>query len=667
MAFSQQPPSPELLIGFLGIKGRNGSDPSILLQDRSCVEAYNVDWYRSGLGRKRGGAATITNAFKALAMFRHVPADDQTAAEFWAMDNAGVLHRYSGGAWSTPTMVDPCSATPQETVFCTFNGKLYIAYKSAHNRLHVWDPTTSNVRRVGLDQPAAPSTGAPSGGAVTATRKYRVSWCVQSGGFTIRRSNLGTASASVTLAAQQVVVTRPSAPGEGETHWELWEAQDATFSDYRLLATTAIATTTFADNTNTQPSTVNPADGANTPPPSARYVVSDTGRLIMGGCYETSANPENAMAPKTSRIWWTSVLGASSTGGNIGNDDSERVSNTGSINNYSDISESVTGISYPMQVVQASATSLERGSFYVFSYQSQWKFVSTSSGESGPYLQFQISSGQGCIHHKSLVLAQDADGSPMIMWASSSGVYRITTNGQEYCGEDNIDLWGLLNLDATLPCHAVFYPDLHQVWMFYATGTDLYPSNRLVFDTRNGKSTQESGVRGGWSHHQGESTIAYCSCLFGKTLGSSVSRRLVPYIGYAGTVKTQEIWRCDTTDLNDAGVSFQAYIDSKSYVPWGLGKNGGIMHEPIVIADTGVGVSVYLTIYRDEGREAQSYRADLSAHSDSKAETVVFAKFEGAQLADSKSFRCRVGDVVATDATWNLHGIVAPADLQGAA
>lgn len=664
---TQQQQLMELRIGFLGIQGRNGSDPSILIPDRQCVEAYNVDWYRSGLGHKRGGHSTLANAFKSLAMFRHVPGDDQTLAEFWAMDDAGVLHRYSGGAWSIPLMKDACSASPQETVFCSFNGKLYIAYKSAHNRLHVWDPDSASVRRCGLDLPAAPTTGAPAGGAVTATRKYRVSWCVQSGGITIRRSNLGAASGSVALVAQQVVVTRPAVPGEGETHWELWEAQDANFSDYRLLGTTVIATATFADNTNAQPSTVAPLDGANTPPPSARYVVSDTGRIIMGGAWEVAANTENAMVPKTTRLWWTSVLGASSTGNNLGNDDSERISNTGTINNYADISEAVTGISYPMQVVQASATSLERGSFYVFSYSGQWKFVSTTSGEGGPYLQFQISSGAGCIHHKSIVTSQDANGSPMIMWAATSGVFRITTQGQEYCGEDNIDLWAGLNTAATIPVHSVPYPDKHQVWFYYATGTDTYPTQKLCFDTRLGKSTQDAGVRLGWSLHVGEGTHVYCSSLFSTTLGATVGRKLVPHVGYAGAATTQEIWKADTTDLDDAGTSFQAYIDSKSYIPWGLGHKGGLIEEPIVIADVAPGITVHLTIYRDEGKETGVFNADLSAHSDSEAETLVFAKFDGAQLADSHSFRCRVGDLVATPGAWNLHGIVSPADSHGVA
>src|SRR5438128_2195534 len=446
----------ETFIGFMGIRGRNGSDPSFLLANTQCLEAKNVEWYQAGLGRRRGGAVSVfTN--EAYAMFRHVPSDDQTLAELWWMGSDRVLKRYVGGAVTTPTMVDPCTASPQETVFMSFNGKLYIAYKSAHNRVHVWDPAVSLVRRVGLDLPPVPTTGAPSGGAVTDTRKYRVAWTVQVSGVTVRRSNLSAAGGSVTLAAQQVVVTRGSAPGEGETHWELYAASTPNFADYRLLATTVIATTTATDNNASLPSTVAPAEGANTPPPSARYLVSDDARVIMGGAWELAANAENAMVPKTARIWWTSILGASDVG------DDERVSNTGTINNYADLEESITGISQPMQLVSAAASSLERGSFYVFSFVSQWKFVSTGTS-TAPYLKFRITGGRGAIHHKTIVTAEDENGNASIYWICTTGAMRISVSGQEFVGEDNIDLWANVNLDALIPAHTLFLPDKHQVW-----------------------------------------------------------------------------------------------------------------------------------------------------------------------------------------------------------
>lgn len=649
-----------LPLGLIGIQGRNGSESSFVVSDRHCLEARNIDWFQSALARKRGGATAIGmtggTAFSAGArsLFRHVPGFDQTAAEFWAVDGGSAWHRLAAGVvWADITPIDAIQSDPQEVTQVSFNGKSYFAYNNAHNRLHVWDPVDASLRRAGLDLPAVPTTGALIAGAVTKTRKYRVAWTKQRAAITVKRSNLSTATASVTTAAQQVPITRPTLPGEDETHWELYAAEDAAFADYRLISTQVVATATVNDNTATLGATVGPEDGANTPPPSCRYLAADDGRIIMGGAWETAA--ENAMAPSAFRVWWTSPLN-SSTGG-----DDERVSNTGVINSYADIEEAITGISTPMQLVSAQATSLERGSFYVFSFNAQWKFVST--GESAaPYLRFKITGGRGCIHHKSIVIAEDANGNPTVMWASATGIMRIGTGGQEFMGQDCVDIWKRLNIDATIPCHSVFHPELHQVWFYIAVDGSSYPNFRLVFDTRLGRMTQDTGVRGGWATADGESAKAYCSALFSETIGVAMGRDLKPYIGYTGATA---IWQCDTTALTDAGFPFQAYLDSKSYVPWGLGKKGGMSADAMLVANASAGSVVQLTIYRNEGQEAMNYLADLTPRSDSQAETKVFPKFEGSRLSDSYSFRCRIGDPTAVASTWNLDAVIVPDTMEG--
>lgn len=652
----------ETYIPILGIRGRNGSDSSFLIPDTQCLEARNVDWFRASLGRKRGGAAALSTAggtafsTGAVAMARHVPGSDQTLAEMWGVDGANFMHRLAGSAiWADPTMMDAITANPQEVNFQSFNGKLYIAYKNAHNRLHCWDPADNKVRRVGFDLPTIASL-VQAGGAVTDTRRYRVAWTKQVSGVTTLRSNLSAPSASQVMAAQQTTVTRGTAPGEGETHWELYGATGVAgvFSDYRLIATTIIATTTAVDNA-ALPSTVNPADGANTPPPSCKYLVADDARVIMAGAYEASTNAENAMAPKNNRIWWTSILGASDVG------DDERVSNTGAINNYADVEEAITGLSQPMQTVSAQSNSLERGSFYVFSYDSQWKFVSTGVANT-PYLRFRVTGGGGCIHHKSIIVALDVNGNPAIYWASRRGIMRISINGQEYIGEDVVDVWSTINLDATIPCHAVYHDSIHQIWFYIAIGSSLYPNFRIVYDTRLGRVTQESGVRHGWSTADGESAKAYCSVMFSDTVGASMGRSLKPYIGYTGST---QIWKCDTADTDDAGNFFQAYVDTKSYAPWGLDRKGGMTGEASVIAGVQPGVSIQLTIYRDEGAEAGPSQANLTDLSDSASALKVISKFENSRMADSISFRCRVGDSQAVSNAWNLDAVLVPVTYEG--
>ena len=208
--------------------GRNGADPPDSLPEIQCSEARNIEWYRATVGRKRGGSDDVsltggtTFTGKVSFLFRHIPGADEGAAELWAIDDAGtpLVKRLTGGtSWANITLDDAISGSVQEIQAVSFNGKMFIAYDSAQDRLHVWDPAVSKIRRTGLGKAPVPTTGAPSAGAVTDTRTYKVAWTVQVGGVTVRRSELSNATSAVALVAQQVVVTRGTAPGEGETHW----------------------------------------------------------------------------------------------------------------------------------------------------------------------------------------------------------------------------------------------------------------------------------------------------------------------------------------------------------------------------------------------------------------------------------------------------------------
>jgi hypothetical protein len=589
-------------------------------------------------------------------MARFVPGSDQTVAEMWAIDGNKIVHRLAGGTiWVDVTPQDVIAANPQEINFLTFNSKLFVSYKSAHNRLHVWDGTS--FRRCGIDKSAVPSSFVKAGGTITDTRQYRVSFTKQNGsGVTLMRGEFSDASASQVLAAQQVTVGQPTPPGEGETHWELWAASTAsTFGDWRLQATTVIATTTAVDNAALG-TTVMDDVGTYTLQPSVKYMASDDSRVIMGGAYELSTNAENAMVPTSTRVWWTPPLGDRDVS------DDERVDNTGTINGYADIEESVMGLSQPMQAVTTQATSLERGSFYVFSFQSQWKFIATGDATT-PYLRFRITGGTGVIHHKSIVTALDSNGSPSIYWwAPQSGPFRISQNGQEFCGEDIVDLIPTVNVSATIPCHTIYHSGKKQVWFFIATGTSLYPNVRVVFDTRLGRVTDVTGVRKGWSIHTGEGAKAYCSCLFSSVIGASMGLTMQPYIGYTGG---NVIWQCDTADTDDAGNAFQAYIDSKSYAPWGLGRQGGMSDLPLLIAAPSPGATIRLLLYRNEGAEVNPSDADLTDPSDSKLATRVFVKFDNAKLGDSYVFSCRIGDAQAISNSWNLDALIMQVSYQG--
>ena len=113
------------------------------------------------------------------------------------------------------------------------------------------------------------------------------------------------------------------------------------------------------------------------------------------------------------------------------------------------------------------------------------------------------------------------------------------------------------------------------------------------------------------------------------TLGTTMSSDLKPYIGRAsGTA----IWKCDTTDLDDGGTDFQAYVKSRPILTMGeLGHKVGL-EEPLMLAKALSGVTITLTTDRDFGLETRTHTQLLTA---SASETRVFKKFEGGGVGEA--------------------------------
>lgn len=636
-------------LSFFQIRGRNGYDDPFTLPNDQCCEAKNVDWYGAALGRRRGGSTTLSitggTAFSSGIRFiaRHVPGVDQSAAEFWGVDGTGLTKRLAGGtAWANVTLADAILDNFGEVNSASFNAKHFFAYHSGVNRLHCWDGST--IRRVGIAVSAAPTAANLAGGFVVA-RYYKQRWVRQVAGVTV---DVGELSASITItpAGGGARITQAAAPGESETHWQIFASP--TDSNFFLFATVLKATTTTDDVGN--PATeytgeAAPVTGSHLPPPSAKYLVTDDGRIIMAGCWETTGGEVTA---SNTRIWWTSQLGSSNQG------DDERINISTTISSFDDIEEAVTGLSKPIQ-----------GAFFGFSYDSQWKFVSTGDVIS-PYQRFRVAGGQGCISHKSIVVSSDDAGYPATYWLSSRGIERSGRSGNQFCGFDMADIWARVNLDATTLPFALNHKDIHQIWWYVAIDGSNTPNIRIVFDTALGKVVdvfRQGAVRGGWSIHDGEAAKAYCGTMFSNTVGASMSRLLKPYIGYTGAV---QLWKCDTDDQDDNGTAFQAYIESKPYNPWGLGRRGGMTQEPVLIAVTNRTVNIQLQVITDEGALMKVSNASLSAVSDGAAESRVFVQFEDAKAAQANSIRFRLGDAdVIRTPQWELTSLTAPWELQG--
>jgi hypothetical protein len=530
--------------------GRNGIDSPLEVPENQCVDARNVDWSDGPLGRKRPGSVEVattggTDFLDYLAsMYRHVPEGNGELAELWAVDSAGTVKRLAGGStWADVTLDEPILDNFQKVNFCSLNGKLFIAYNSGTDRLHVYDPDLDLVRVVGLAAPTnAPTVANTGAGTYAATLRYYRVRAIQWDGVTVIRRSEPSAVVSFTPsgAGTAARITQPTQmPDEHETHWEVEVSLDNAI--WFVLAGVeglddpiAIATTTYDDDTPTDDYLdleTSEEVGLYDLPPAAKYLTTDGNRLIMAGSWEAPSLA--SLGGEQSRIWFTAVLGALDHG------DDERVINTDAIKGWVDLNEKdggdITGLSLPIH-----------GIIYAFKYEHVWKGAPTGDPEA-PYIFRNITRAVGCIEHKTIVLVENTEGSPVVAFLSRLGAYRVSVNGGlEYMMRDMEDVWygsnnfpTKMNLHASLmPAHGLYYADLRQIWWYIAV-TDMEtgigmdsPEMKLMVDVRCQTIRDEFGVRGGWARHDGQSCKAVCAAQFANTLGASMSLDLKPYIGF---------------------------------------------------------------------------------------------------------------------------------------
>lgn len=650
----------DLLVTIADLRGgRNGTDPPLSLPDNQAVEVLNIDWREGTIGSKRRGsdavATTGGTAFSGVlsGLFRFVPGLLEAFAELWAIDAAPLVKRYTAalGTFANVTL-DDAMLVSDGVVSATLNGKLFLAYTSAVDRLHVYDPSLASprVRRVGIAPGTDPPTVANSavGGTVPAELAYwRVRWTQIVNGVTVRRSE-PTPSVVFTPdgAHDNIVITRPTPPGEGETHWELEVSLDNAVWSVLYTDTTLPIATTVAGFSGS-PSAAFPilpiSDliGTYSLFPSVGLLLSDGNRLLgaqglLGGGLGSS---------KSSRIYYTPVLGSTDQG------DDERVPQTTKQKNYVDLNENdgggLTGLGGPVD-----------GSVWAFKGRQIWKLTPTGV-DTAPYVTTKRTDGVGCIAHKSIVVAEDDAGAPALYFMSHKGPYRLSAAGLQYLGHDNEDLWRTLNLEADVVSHAVWHADMHQVWFWVATGSDTAPGLKMIFDVKLGHVDGMQQVRGGWARHDGPSAAARCSVMAPNTL-STGGRALKPYIGRAsGTA----LWKCDTTSLDDAGTAIQAYVITKPLpAVEALHRRMGTQ-EPHVLAKAQASTSLSVVMTRDFGKEARSAAVDLSP---AGGETRVIRKLEGLEMADAHFVQVTVGDTSAVANTWTVDSIAVPVRMQEA-
>ena len=627
--------------------GQNSYDPPTALADNECVGANNVDW-RGGksLGKKRAGSAVSGftaghGTVPARWLFRHVPAGDETAAELWKLgigygDTVLLDRLVASTAYAAITMVDNWNTDPatlSAADACTFNGKLFLAGNTDVNYLHCWDGTS--YRRVGITVPAAPT--AADGAAMTraaTTIYYKVIYTVQSAGVTLRRSKLSAALTHLNTVDKKTTVTKPAAtnPACGETHWELYASlDDASYS--LVTAAIAVGTTTYTDEAVTYSGAGPPAVGANTPPPSCKYLIVHNNRLVMAGAWETTGGETT---PKYNRVWYTPVLGSSDVG------DDERVP----IDNYLDLNEKSGA--YPTGIAALF------GDVYVFTSESIWGLHATGDVDA-PFQARQVSattaaaSGIGCINHRGIVAAEDETGQPAIYFPSKRGIYRLGVGGLQYIGRNIENSWAGVKLDDSLSpfSHGLYYPAANQIWWW--SGETTTPTI-WVYNIE----------LGAWSTFSGAIAYATASCLFSNTAGATMSRDLKPYIagGYSASLGDTTV-KCDTgtTDAQDtAGTT--AITATITLKPYALGNVEYLfsVSNPILVMTTGAGITPRVLYKPNYG--GQSDVSDTASAVAVGSETRARIVFDGLQTAGVYAIQPILSNTDTTGIGWTMDRLI---------
>ena len=382
------------------------------------LESENLSFFQEGAMVQRFGTPTqsitssgFTGIIEWLGRFTTLAGVE----EMWgAANNAGTaaLARRPGGVWAPVTFSDTVNVLNLRYMqAASLTSKFFIAYDSNVNRLHVWDGTT--LRRVGF-APATNVTVATLGGAgITATRWFRMRYVELSGTTVIRRSEPSPVPVSLALVDDSGWrITKGATISEGETHWEV-EAADVEAGPWYRLAQVIVATTTY-DDTNATIPTTNLSDvlGSYVPPPSAKYIITDTNRLLMAGAWESSTATGQTTV-KQNRVWFTPVLGSTDEG------DDERIPNTLDQQNWIDVGNEgpITGIAGPLF-----------GDIFVFKSESTFKLTATGDVTS-PYRVLQVSGSIGSVDQRVITVGETGEGAPALFFCSADGVYGITSGG----------------------------------------------------------------------------------------------------------------------------------------------------------------------------------------------------------------------------------------------
>jgi hypothetical protein len=552
----------------------------------------------------------------------HRPAGSGTIQpQLWAFSNttAVVVHAWSTvtSTWTARTLIDTPTGSGSP-IALTFNDKFYLAYENAENRLHLWDGTA--VRRVGLIQPAAPTIANTGAGAYAATaRQYRIAFLIKSGSDVVVMSELSAAVSFTPSGAGTAARITKSTTVDSATHWRIYALISTAGDTYDLYedisGDIAVATTTYDDSVN--PSAYDgdapPALGLHIPPPSWKFMITDGNRLIGAGAWKTSSAAGETV-PKTSRVWFTRVLGSSDIG------DDETIPNTASQKNWIDVGQGdgdiVVGLGGPID-----------GIVYVVKTRRIYRLIPTGI-DTVPYRIDPTSIAVGALDsggtyaHRNIVHAGQE-----LYFQARSGAHRLSpAYGVQYVGLDISDSQGL----GPVCKGGAYNPDLNVVAWVASTVSEMH-----VFYPPLAEATRE-GWRGGWGVWNPAAFSTPSSLVMFEPSGELTQQFLTLGGAHAGSAKIDIF---SSAAASDSGGTYIPRIDSAPLLAAGGHKRLSAA-APVFEADVNAAATPTLTYVMDYGRESRAATVPVLTQSGNELRKIHVV--EGLEAADVAALQVRL-------------------------
>jgi len=594
---------------------------------------------------------------------RHVT-DDGTEEIWAAANNAGTAAcaRKVSGVWSAVTLIDtPVAASLTQMHSVSFNGKLYLAYNSAVNRLHVWDGTA--VRRVGLIVSGVGSAANEGAGAYAATaRRYRFSQRIKDGSDIVVESELSAAiSFTPDGSSASVRITQPTVV-DSATHWVVYgliSSSGDTYDLYEELAET-IYGSTYDDSTNpaSYDGDAPPELASNIPPPSAKFLVSDASRILMAGAWESSASAGQT-DPVANRVWIGRALGSTDVG------DDETIPNE----LWLDIGDAgpLTGLGSTYNDI------------YAFKFGSVHKLIPTQDPD-GPFSRGLISENFGAVGQRLITNGETEDGFSALFFADDHAVYRLAYGAViPYSEPVGRDLRAQpITADGSLLC----FDPYRRVLLLQISNspTDITGSySAFTADTmkKRWSGFSLSGQTAGWTF--GASVLGTSTILAGANatiraavvcFASDNTQRL--FAGGADDDGASLLRSWGRRNGLDGDLAFTTRIRARR--TFGPGKVASSVGSPVAYyrnpsGDTDATTTCTISLIRNYDEETISESFEMDATQDDNGISVKVHKFESAFIGEADVIDCVVS-MTGSGTAWNsvttptIDAIVVPLKVQ---